>query len=174
MADFLVVAEEGEEAVVAVPVNNKINPLSSVAFKEIYSRVPRLCIEVVIQNEKGVLLTLRKHQAFNGKWHFPGGTVFFRETLEQAVKRIAKDELGIDVSVEELLGYLEYFSEVKERGYGYSVGLAFLCQTDATSFVLNDQASEVQFFTEIPENTVVEQKELLEFMFTQTNEDTTV
>lgn len=45
-------------------------------YDSIYSRVPRLCVEVVISTRaQGVLLTRRDIPPNIGAWHIPGGTV---------------------------------------------------------------------------------------------------
>lgn len=41
------------------------------------------------------------------------------------VKRIALEELGASVNVGKLLGYIEYTSEEKERGFGYTITMVF-------------------------------------------------
>src|SRR5438309_424541 len=75
----------------------------------IFSRVPRLCVEVVlIDSDRGVLLALRDIPPNVGAWHIPGGTVLFGESLVDAVRRVALDELGLPVTAQELLGYIEY------------------------------------------------------------------
>ncbi len=97
-------------------------------FHAIYSRVPRLCVEVVIVTaERGVLLSLRDIPPNIGAWHIPGGTVLFGEPLEAAVRRVARHELGLDVAVGELLGYIEYPSH-HQNGLDSPVGLAFRAQ----------------------------------------------
>ncbi|CAN5146233.1 hypothetical protein BH11PAT1_BH11PAT1_7720 [soil metagenome] len=142
-------------------------PLTYEEFEYIYKRVPRLCVEVIVVNEQGVLLTLRKEQAWKGQWHIPGGTVYLRESMETAVKRVAHEELGIGVDIQEFLGFIEYFSEEKVRGFGYSIGLAFLCYPLPGDIVVNDQADKAQYFLEVPENTITEQKEMLEHVLSQ-------
>jgi 8-oxo-dGTP pyrophosphatase MutT (NUDIX family) len=83
--------------------------LPKAEFDSIFSRVPRLCVEVVIAApERGVLLTRRDIPPNAGAWHIAGGTVLFGEPLVQSVKRVARDELGLEVAVGELLGYIEY------------------------------------------------------------------
>ena len=68
-------------------------------FKAIYSKVPRLCVEVVLLTQGGVILTKRSIPPEQGKWHIPGGTVLKNENLEQAVKRVALEELGVKITV---------------------------------------------------------------------------
>ncbi len=137
-------------------------PFSFEEFQSIYSKVPRLTVEIVIKNTEGVLLTLRRIHPLPGIWHLPGGTVYFKEPLEYAVKRIAKEELGLDVSVEKFLGYIEYIHQEKGGGFDHPVGIAFLCQPISQEVRLNDDASEAKYFRDFPEDVVMEQKEFLE------------
>ena len=96
-------------------------------YDAIFSRVARLCVEVVIaEPELGVLLALRDVPPNQGAWHIPGGTVLFGERVTDAVKRVARRELGLEVEVDPqgLLGYIEYPSHY-ENGIDSPVGLAF-------------------------------------------------
>lgn len=136
-------------------------PFSLDEFKYIYSRVPRLCVEVIIKTDEGIVLSKRSIVPWKGKWHIPGGTVLLKETLKDAVKRIAKIELGVDVTVGKFLGFLYYPSEEKERGYGWSIGVAFLCTIKSGELAGSEQGEEVRVFRELPENLVEEQKEFL-------------
>ncbi len=55
-----------------------------------------------ILNDKGEVLLLKRSQnAKNekGKWEAPGGAVEFGETLENAIRREMKEELGIDIDI---------------------------------------------------------------------------
>ena len=77
-------------------------------FDWIFSRVPRLTVELVIASTaRGVLLALRDRGPCKGLWHLPGGTVRFGERVVEAVRRVAQDELGLTVSVGQLLGYID-------------------------------------------------------------------
>ncbi len=135
--------------------------LTSKEFKSIYSKVPRICVEVLIQTPKGVLLSLRTLPSWNNMWHLPGGSVLYKETLEQAVNRVSLNEIGVKANIIELLGYIEYPSEEKERGFGWSIGIVLLCKTKTTKFKPNKDASEIEFFSKLPERMVVEQKKFL-------------
>ena len=100
-------------------------PLPQQEFDWIFSRVPRLTVEVVIATpDHGVLLQRRDREPCKGLWALPGGTVRFGEPVIDAVKRVAIDELGVRVSVGELLGYIEYPSHYN-NGLDSPVGLAF-------------------------------------------------
>jgi ADP-ribose pyrophosphatase YjhB (NUDIX family) len=136
-------------------------PFTPEEFKDIYSRVPRVTVDLIVKTPKGIVLTLRTHYAWKNQWHFPGGTIFYKETVAQAIDRVARDEIGQPVEVVKLLGYIEYPSEEKQRGFGSTVSMAFLCKTNATDFTVNEDASRVEVFATPPENLIVEQSEFL-------------
>ena len=137
-------------------------PLPQDEFDRIFSRVPRLTVEVVIAStDRGVLLALRDFGPCKGLWHLPGGTVRFGEPVIEAVKRVALDELGLTVSVGELLGYIEYPSHY-DNGLDSPVGLAFRAQP-LIGGMPNDRdlRSGCAWFTTLPENMHDEQREFL-------------
>ena len=75
-------------------------PLPRDEFDRIFSKVPRLTVEILITSEdRGVLLALRDVDPCRGMWNLPGGTVRFGERLVEAVRRVAADELRIRVQV---------------------------------------------------------------------------
>jgi 8-oxo-dGTP pyrophosphatase MutT (NUDIX family) len=132
-------------------------PLPQQEFDWIFSRVPRLTVEVVIATaDHGVLLQLRDREPCKGLWALPGGTVRFGEPVVDAVKRVAIDELGVRVSVGELLGYIEYPSHYN-NGLDSPVGLAF----SATNIEGPPQPRNCQWFTALPDNMHDEQRVFL-------------
>lgn len=136
-------------------------PFSYDEFKSIYSKVPRLAVDLIIQSEQGILLSMRQIPPYKGQWHLPGGTVYYKESIENAVHRFADEEVGVKIEIKELLGYITYNSEEKERGFGYSVALAFLCKLTSGTPRASEQGNDFTYFKEIPENTVIDQKEFL-------------
>ena len=101
-------------------------PLPKDEFDRIFSKVPRLTVEVLITSEtQGVLLALRDVDPCRGTWNLPGGTVRFGERLVEAVRRVAADELGVSVRVGPLVGYIEYPSHY-ENGLDSPVGWCFV------------------------------------------------
>lgn len=57
----------------------------------------------IIKTEKGYLIGKRKSKVHDGVWEFPGGKVEEEETKEEALCRELKEELGIEVSIENFL-----------------------------------------------------------------------
>lgn len=65
--------------------------------KQDYYANPKPCVEISLFNSKGeILLSLRGHEPFKGKYDLPGGFVDFNETAEEAIAREIKEELDID------------------------------------------------------------------------------
>lgn len=97
--------------------------LSDKKYNEIYSLVPRACVDLVVVSDKGVLMIKRDVEPYKGKWHLPGGRILFRETIENAVKRIAKKEIRCGVKVKCLIGAMEFLREVQNGSKRHSVSI---------------------------------------------------
>ena len=127
-------------------------------FKSIYSKVPRLCVDLIVQKDNGIVLIKRAIEPSLGKWHFPGGTVLLGESLEDTIHRIAKEELNIKVSIEKLLGYMEFFKTgIKSFGNEASwesVSIAFLTHYQGGKMQGGVQGHELEIFNAIPEGMV--------------------
>jgi ADP-ribose pyrophosphatase YjhB (NUDIX family) len=132
-------------------------PLPQEEFHRIFSRVPRLTVEVVIATaDRGVLLALREFGPCQGLWHLPGGTVRFGEPAIAAVRRVARDELGVAVDVGALLGYIEYPSHY-ENGLDSPVGLAFRAGVAGGMPEVGALRSQCAWFPVLPANMHEEQ-----------------
>ena len=133
-------------------------PLTDKEFNFIYSRVPRLCVDIIIKDKKGILLINRSVPPEPGKWHLPGGTVHKGELLEQSVKRISHEELGLKIKIEKFLGVIEY----NFKNYlSFPIGLAYLVTTKDKMIDLEKGASEAKYFKVLPNNTQKTQKDFL-------------
>jgi ADP-ribose pyrophosphatase YjhB (NUDIX family) len=100
--------------------------LSEKDYNFIYSNSPRICVDLVLKAGKTVFLTRRDIQPYKGKYHLPGGKVNFRESISNAIHRIAKREIGVDIKIKHLLGFMEFPREVQSGNKRHSISLAFL------------------------------------------------
>lgn len=144
-------------------------PFSPEEFRAIYSKVPRLCTDLVIKTPQGIVLSLRNLPSWRGRWHLPGGTVLYKEKVVDAIKRVAWEELSISVRPQKLLGYIEFPSEEKERGFGHTVSMVFLCFTDNVDFKPNEESSKIELFKELPSDLIKEQRIFLESVWHDLN-----
>jgi 8-oxo-dGTP diphosphatase len=99
-----------------------------------------------------------------------GGTVLFGERVVDAVKRVARGEMGVDVEVQELLGYIEYPSHYK-AGLDSPVGLAF--RTRILGPAEDELPEGCAWFKQLPGGLYREQHEFLtqHFGFTPSPRD---
>jgi 8-oxo-dGTP diphosphatase len=68
------------------------------------SSVPRVGVGVLLVDELDrVLLTLRNRPPEAGCWSIVGGKLDFLETLEECAAREAREEVGVEVSIQSLL-----------------------------------------------------------------------
>ncbi len=146
----------------------KDKPFSYEEFKSIYSKVPRLCVDLIVQTEEGILLTKRAMPPCEGQWHLPGGTVLFKESIPEAIDRVAQAEIGIGVEVVKNIGYIEFMKVNNLGGFDHPISLAFLCKPKTLDIKLDAQASEYAFFKAIPENTLKEQADFLQKTLVET------
>ena len=134
-------------------------------FINIYEQVPRLCVDLLVQTKDGILLTKRAISPCKGYWHFPGGTVYLKETLNKAVKRVAKEELNLDVKVIKDIGWMEFIHNYKQKGQRHMVSIAFLVKAkDLTKLELDRQGGDVMFcklVEDVPKHIVKEHAVLL-------------
>jgi len=83
---------------------------------------PKVGVGVMIQNEKGeVLLGLRQGSHGAGEWAFPGGHLEFGEIIFEAVKREAKEEVGLEINELELISVSDETRYIKTDGKHYVV-----------------------------------------------------
>lgn len=77
-------------------------------------------------NEKGqLLLQQRNKEPEKGYWSIPGGKLEWMETFEDAVKREVKEECGVDIKVEKLLGICDHIVKNENQHW---VSPSFLCK----------------------------------------------
>jgi ADP-ribose pyrophosphatase YjhB (NUDIX family) len=130
--------------------NDNKHPLSQEEFDDIYSKVPRLTVEIIVRNKDGeTYLTKRAIEPCKGLWHLPGGTVRFGEPLIEAVKRIALRELGIRVMQAKNEGYIEYPGHY-QHGLDSPVGIVFVITEFTGDVVASDEAINSGWFKKLP------------------------
>ncbi|MFP4298310.1 MAG: A/G-specific adenine glycosylase [Spirulinaceae cyanobacterium] len=82
------------------------NLQTQIPMKEASNPIPHKKIGVaVIRDEKGKILIDRRLEEglLGGLWEFPGGKIEPGETIQDCIKREIKEEIGIDIAVEDHL-----------------------------------------------------------------------
>lgn len=65
-------------------------------------------VAAVIKKDGKILATQRGYGEFKGGWEFPGGKMEIGENPRQALVREIKEELDIEIIIEELIEIVEY------------------------------------------------------------------
>jgi 8-oxo-dGTP diphosphatase len=65
---------------------------------------PRVVTSVIVERGGNVLLQRRAAEPSIGKWTFPGGFLEIGETTEAGAVRETQEEVGLDVTIDRLLG----------------------------------------------------------------------
>ncbi len=130
------------------------------APKELFDRFalyfPYSTVDVVIQNADSFLLTRRSIPPYKNKWNLPGGIVCKTENLDDAAKRVAKEELNLTVKLEGFVGVYE--NPVLAR---HDITHVFLASILKGKIVRDFQSSEAKFFKNPPPDMVPYQKKIL-------------
>lgn len=135
--------------------------LSDEDFYSIYNKVPRLNVDLIIQSEEGILLSLRTIEPYVGYWHLPGGTVYKGETIIEAAVRVAKKETGLTISVLECMGYMEFLSEMRSDIEMHTISIVVKAIPLSGTLKYNKDAKDIKYFKEVPEKTIKEHYDFL-------------
>ncbi len=107
-------------------------------------KFPRAISAVVAVQEDKLLLV--KEILENGKeyWIFPGGGVEFGESTEDAAVREVKEEIGLSVKIDHLIG----FKEVIRKEFDYHTIVFFYMAEPLGEVVISDKKIlEARYFT---------------------------
>ena len=67
-------------------------------------KTPLLAADAVILFREGIVLIRRENPPFQGCYALPGGFVEMGERVEEAAKREAREETGLDIDLLEMVG----------------------------------------------------------------------
>jgi len=88
-------------------------------------KTPLLAVDAVILLGDGIVLIRRENPPFEGSYALPGGFVEVGETVEEAVRREAREETGLEI---DLLGLVGVYSEPDRDPRGHVVSVSFLAK----------------------------------------------
>jgi 8-oxo-dGTP diphosphatase len=116
---------------------------------------------IILDEDKRVLLC---HRTDYDLWNLPGGGVETNESPWEAVVREVKEEVGLDVKVEKILGL---YNKPSRNNLVFS----FLCKKIGGNLTLTEEADKIDWFhlSEIPNNIPDKQKERIFDYFQKEN-----
>jgi ADP-ribose pyrophosphatase YjhB (NUDIX family) len=102
----------------------------------------------IVVDDAGRILLHRRTD--NALWSIPGGAMEVGESIAETVVREVKEETGIDVEPERLVGIYSNPRHVVEYADGevrQQFSVCFACRLVGGQVALSDESSEVGFFT---------------------------
>lgn len=124
-------------------------------WEEILKYVPIPTVDLVLEyGDQGIIFVRRKIEPYKGKWALPGLRFLKGEDFNDAILRIARQELGLQVNPEEktLLGvYTAKFRTAQGR-QDISTGFYLPVSSDQEIRFNKEHFSGVRVTQEIPSN----------------------
>lgn len=125
-------------------------------FGDCLAHLPQVCVEVVVAHDGGIVLARRTNEPAAGEWFWPGGRLYKGERLTEAAERIAKEELGLSVTVERQLGVHAHFwdtASVDGADSRHTVNVVFLVSpADDLAITLDSQHDEWRLVDSVDES----------------------
>jgi ADP-ribose pyrophosphatase YjhB (NUDIX family) len=102
----------------------------------------------VVVNADGHLLLHRRSD--NAQWSIPGGAMELGESIAQTVVREVREETGLDVEIERLVGIYSHPGYVVAYSNGevrQQFSICFACRVVGGELATSDESLEVAFFS---------------------------
>ncbi len=124
-------------------------------------RNPFCTVDVIIEIEGGIILIKRKNPPSG--WAIPGGFVDYGESLEEAVRREAKEETGLEVK---LIRQFHTYSDPKRDPRHHTISTIYIA-TASGEPKAGDDAKEVGIFNKdsLPKEIAFDHRQILEDYF---------
>ena len=111
----------------------------------IYEARPTLTVDVLIPNKEGNLLVIRRgHAPYEGMWCWAGGMVDPGETVETTGVREVKEETGLSVSIERVVGI---YSKMGRDPRGHYISITLLAKPVDEKPRITEEATDWKWAT---------------------------
>ena len=119
-------------------------------FKTVVDSAPLISIDILIKKGNKILLGKRINKPAQGYFFSTGGRINKNETIDNAMARVALNELNIDLkSTPEFIGVFEHFYDdsMYENVSTHYVNLAYEYEVEEIPNLPTEQHSEYQWFS---------------------------
>jgi len=123
-------------------------------YAEFLRQLPQVCVELVVEHEGSVLLCHRTNEPARGEWFWPGSRLYKGEELTAAAHRVADEELGVGIRLEDQLGTYGHFwdaSAVDSVDSRHTINVVYhaTLEDNRDEITLDDQHDDYRFVTTI-------------------------
>jgi colanic acid biosynthesis protein WcaH len=119
-------------------------------FKTVVDSAPLISIDILIKKDNKILLGKRINRPAQGYFFSIGGRINKNESIDNAMARVALNELNIDLnSTPEFIGVFEHFYDdsIYENVSTHYVNIAYEYEMEETPDLPTEQHSEYKWFT---------------------------
>ena len=130
-------------------------PIPPDKWETIVANVPLVSVDLVVEHDGGVLLGKRENEPAKGEWFLPGGRVQKGETRREAVHRVANEELGVTVEINESLGAFEHIydtSDVENVDTKHYLANGYVVDVASEQFQADNQHEKIRVFQSKPDS----------------------
>jgi colanic acid biosynthesis protein WcaH len=124
--------------------------LDDQTFKTVIISTPLISIDLLVKKDNKILLGKRINKPAQGYLFSIGGRVYKNETINNAMIRIAKNELNIELKLTpRFIGVFEHFYDdsIYQHVSTHYVNLAYEVKIEETLNLPNEQHNEYQWLT---------------------------
>lgn len=120
-------------------------------YRKIVSRIPILCVDLLIWRDGKLLLVKRRNHPLRGWWWVVGGRILFGEDPEDAIHRKAWEEVGLKVSDPRMIGfYSDVYPKSKQGPPCHGISLVYVCKGLPGDVKLDRQSVAYKWADSIP------------------------
>ena len=119
-------------------------------FKTVVDSTPLVSIDILLKKDNKVLLGRRVNKPAQGYFFSIGGRINKNETIDNAMARVALNEINIDLkSTPEFIGVFEHFynDSMYENVSTHYVNIAYEYEVEEVLSLPTEQHSEYKWFT---------------------------
>ncbi len=123
--------------------------LTGDVFKTVIDHTPLVSVDLIVKHKGKVLLGKRVNKPAQGYWFTLGGRVLKNESIQSAIQRIWKQELGIILeSSPKFIGVFEHFYDdsIFDAVSTHYVNLAYEIEVSGLEDLPKDQHNDYRWF----------------------------
>ena len=124
--------------------------LDDQTFETVINSTPLISIDLLVKKDNKILLGKRINKPAQGYLFSIGGRVYKNETIDNAMMRIAKNELNIELKLTpRFIGVFEHFYDdsIYQDVSTHYVNLAYEIKIEGTLNLPSEQHNEYQWLT---------------------------
>jgi len=121
-------------------------------YQQIHATIPIACVDIVLKDGDSFLLAKRTNKPAQGQWFLLGGRILKGEKLYDAACRKIREETGIEITIEKMLGIDEtMFPDGPFNDPTHTINIVFLAtrKDPMSTITLDKQNSEYQWLSHI-------------------------